>query len=135
MAILKGVKDEINVKVCAEVNADHGKTIKVPFVVMYKKPGTSEAKEVLRKLNPGYDEDGVQLEPEVTDDELMDEYVLGWSDVPTSTGEEFEFSLENLEVMLDVPEYRIALVQGLRDVLLGKAAMRKNLSRPGGRGR
>jgi len=38
MALLKGLKDRIDVKVTAEVMGDMGRKIKVPFVITLKKP-------------------------------------------------------------------------------------------------
>lgn len=134
MAILKGVKDRIDVKVTAEVEGDNGTTIKVPFVVTYKKPPESVAKQLKKSLYPGVDADGIPLESDVTDHELMEEYLLGWSKVPTSTGEEFEFTPENVEAMLEAREYRLALVRGFLSVLLGRDAIRKNSPKRGGRG-
>lgn len=135
MAILKGVQNEIQVKVTAEVDVDLGKIIKVPFVAMYKKPTYEEAKEIQRLLVPEHDEDGSLVRDATSDEDLLDEYLIGWSNVPTSTGEEYEFTPEHVAEMLEVREYRVALIQGFLTVLLGKPAMEKNLSRRGGRGR
>lgn len=117
MAILKGVKSQIDVKITAEIDADNGRTIQVPFLATYRKPPVSETRELLEKINSP---DGVM------DEELIDQYLLGWQNVPTETGEPFPFTAENVAAMLEVREYRAALVKGLLSVVLGKAALQKN---------
>jgi len=136
MAILKGVKDRIDVKVTAVVETDNGKDINVPFVVTYKKCTVPETVEIEEKLKHQFDDAGnITVEP-MSDIDLVKMLVLGWSQVPTQTGEEFEFNDENLDEMLQTREYLVALVTGAKQVLWGKeAALAKNSSRPGLRGR
>lgn len=135
MAILKGVKDRIDVKVTAVVETDNGKDINVPFVVTYRKCGVPETVEIEEKLKRKFDDAGNIVEP-MSDMDLVKMLVLGWAQVPTQTGEEFEFNDENLEEMLSVREYLVALATGAKQVLWGKEAiLAKNSSRPGLRGR
>jgi hypothetical protein len=136
MAILKGVKDRIDVKVTAVVETDNGKDINVPFVVTYKKCTVPETVEIEEKLKTQLDAAGnVTAEP-LSDPDLVKMLVLGWSQVPTQTGEEYEFSDEHLAEMLDTREYLVALVTGAKQVLWGReAVLAKNSMRPGLRGR
>lgn len=135
MTILKGVKDRIDVKVTAVVETDNGKDINVPFVVTYRKCGVPETVEIEEKLRPKFDDAGNIVEP-MSDMDLVKTVILGWAQVPTQTGEEFEFNDENLEEMLSVREYLVALTTGAKQVLWGKEAiLAKNSSRPGLRGR
>lgn len=132
MAILKGVKSEIDVKVTAVIDGDMNTTTKVPFVVRYKKPTFEEGKEIRQRLAVQTPEDEEETGlTTITDEEIAENYIVDWKNVPTSTGEPFEFNPENLEEMMSVREYRRALVQGFLEVLLGKEALRKNSSRRG----
>ena len=117
MSILKGVKDRIDVKVSVDVEGDMGRTVKSTFVATYKKPPVSETKELLVALDSDDAPD---------DESLMAEFLLGWSNVDTTTGDTYEFTPEHVKEMLDVREYRKALVRGFLSVLLGRDALPKN---------
>lgn len=119
--LLKGVKNEIEVRVVAEIAQDLGKTEKVPFRAKYRKPSFSEARATQQSLADGA----------MTDEEVMDQYLLGWRDLKDSNGDEIEFSADNLAVLMEATEYRKALVDGVLEVLLGRDMVaRKNSSRP-----
>lgn len=111
--LLKGVKDRIDVKVVAVVEVDNGEDIKVPFVVTYKKPTIKERQETARQVNEGQKDDL----------DVVREYVLGWSEIPTTTGDPYPFTPENLDEMLQQREYQDALVQGYREVAYGRKAV------------
>lgn len=125
MAILKGVKDRIDIKITAQVEVDNDGIVSVPFVATYRKPKFSEAKEVLLRVHS----------EEVDDRELMDTYLLGWKGLQAEDGSEVEFTPENLTDVLESREYRKALASGLMSVLMGKDALIKNSSRLVGSGR
>jgi len=133
--ILKGVKDKIDVKVTAEIETDNGRTIQVPFMATFKKLNSEDrALARLRFFGENDDDDNVIKEALSTED-LMDEYLLGWSNVPTETGEPFEYTPENLAEMLSAPEYADALYRGAYCAAFGKAALKKILSILGRSGR
>lgn len=136
MAILKGVKDRIDVKVVAECETDNGTTTKVPFVVTFKKPSVTESRDLIERLSDKLDDDGNVILPKITDEELAKEYILGWAGVPTITGEPYEFTPENLAEMMEAREYLAALTRGMNEVLFGReAVIAKNSLRLAGRGR
>jgi len=114
MAILKGVKQEINVRVTAVIPQDLGATIKVPFVVTYRKLKHKERKEALEQIESG----------ELGDFELLEKYVVGWSQLKGADGQDVEFSPEMLEEVADEPEYLQAIIQGFFTAQLGRAAVR-----------
>jgi hypothetical protein len=120
--ILKGVKTEIDVKVTAEVLQDNGRILKVPFMVTFKKPSRSE-NEALIEREKTYDEDTRYTRFKAA---ALKEHVLGWSGVPTATGEEFEFTEENLDAMLEITEYLNALWVSFTAVATGRGALKGN---------
>ena len=118
--ILKGIKDQIDVKVTAEIDGDCGTSINVPFIVTYKKPTKSESIELIKRITG----DGAE---KITDEELVGEYVLGWRELPDQNGEPIPFTPENLQLLTDTREYSSAIATGFQQVLFGrKAVIAKN---------
>jgi hypothetical protein len=127
MTILKGVKSEIDVIVKAEILGDNSQVTTVGFTATYRKLKVSEVQALMARA-PRYqagDDDYLRREAEFRRDSIT-ENLLGWHSVPTTTGEEFAFTPENLGEMLEVPEYRAALWNGLMVAMSGKAALEKN---------
>lgn len=128
--ILKGIKSELEVKVTAEVLTGSGRPTKIPFLVTYKKNGVKATEKVMAK-EPEIPRT-VQDRPEYTravikfQQDVLREHVLGWREVPTETGEPFEFNAENLDAMLDATEYLNALWDGFLSVSSGREALAKN---------
>ncbi|MFT5766736.1 MAG: hypothetical protein ACI9DH_000555 [Halioglobus sp.] len=135
MAILKGVKNKIDVKVTAKLDSDNGRTEQVTFIVTYKKPNVEEQRELQARINPDINDNGDPVVDPITDQEIVDEYVLGWKEVPTETGEPFDFTPENVDAMMSAREYRAAIIEGLLTAVFGKGALAKNSSNRGGLGR
>jgi len=102
MSFLKGVKDEVLVNVRVEVTGDLGKKIIVPFKARYKRLPINEAKVLV---------DNVRADI-MTDEQLIQEVLLGWQDMPGPTGEDVKFSQEALDEAMSVMGYRKALVEG-----------------------
>lgn len=124
MALLKGVKDEVEVRITAQIEIDNGNTLPVTWRAKYRKPSVSEAADIVRSLENG----------ELTDEDVMDKCLLGWRDLKGEGGEDVPYSPEALEAAMQSREYRTALVRGCLEVLLGREALaRKNSSRPGTR--
>lgn len=125
--ILKGIKSSIELNVVAEVLTDNGRTLKVPFLVTYRKPSVSEARDMMSRepLPQDNPREYTQLRTRFQQEVLRDN-VLNWREVPTETGEPFEFSAENLNEMLDATEYLAALWSGFLTVVTGKGALTKN---------
>lgn len=122
--LLKGVKDEIEVRVTAVVEVDNGAEVKVPFRAKYKKPVVDEAAKILKDIDEGVE----------TDQSLMEKYLIGWRELKDANDEPIDFSPEAREVLMRHREYRQALVDGFLEVILGRGmARRKNSSRPGTR--
>lgn len=136
MAILKGVKDRIDVKVEAVCEMDNGTDVKVPFVVTFKKPTVKQLREFHARLADQYDDDGILVRPKATDEELAEEYVLGWSQLLDANGEPVPFNPQTLAEVLDAREYLEAITAGLKEVLYGRGSvMAKNSLRPARPGR
>ena len=110
MSFLRGVKDTIQVKLIAEVQGDMGRVIKVPFRARFKKLRTDETKAVLERIKDGA----------ASDDDLVREYLVDWSEMPGENGDEVEFSPEMLTEAMQVREYREALVRGFMLVTFGR---------------
>ena len=127
MNILKGVKSEIDVKVTAEVRADTGRVIKVPFIARYKKLSVTESEELMDSAPDGWEDqkDFFKKQNKFQVDAIKAN-LLGWREVPTETGEAFDFTDENVDAMLEVPEYKLALWDGLLYAIRGKQALAKN---------
>jgi|GEM_PF-2580549 len=124
MALLKGVKDEVEVRITAQVEIDNGSTLPVTWHAKYRKPPVAEAREIVQAFESG----------ELTDESAMDRYLLGWRGLKGEDGTEIPYSPEVLKKAMQSREYRQALVGGFLEVLLGREAMgRKNSSRPGTR--
>lgn len=117
--ILKGVKDRLDVKVTAKVEQGLGKSEPVTFVATYRRPPSSEVKDLIRQMNDRH------AEP-ISDDDLLDRYLMGWKGLLDAEGEEITFTQENLDQVLEVMEYRVALVDGMTQVVFGKSALAKN---------
>lgn len=61
---------------------------------------------------------------ELNDTQVLDEVLVGWKGVQEDDGSEMEFSPSNLEMLLQIPGMRSAIVQSFFDSLAG--ARRKN---------
>ncbi len=114
MAILKGKKDQIAVKVVAELDGDLGKTIRVPFIAVYKKLTAEEARAVQERLVGG-----------LSDEDLVREHLIEWRDMPGENGETVEFSAEALDEAMTMFGYLRALVNGYMEAQFGKEVLRR----------
>jgi hypothetical protein len=134
MAILKGIKDTIDVDVEAVCAFDCGKVVKVPFVVTYKRPSKRPERKVLVDRLLGYatdekDENGkaIFVESTLTDQEKYAECVLGWRGLLDVDNNEIPFSPEMLAELVDTPDYCDALWEGfLFAYKTGKQVLEKN---------
>lgn len=125
MSVLKGVKDTIEVPITAEVEGDNGRVITVKFKATYRKLRVEEGQEVLRRFELPPDDDDA-----LTDEEAMEKYLIGWRELRGEDGQEIEFAPDVLADAMQVREYRVALVRGFLEALLGREAVqRKNSSR------
>lgn len=117
MSILKGVKEQIDVKVTAEFDSASG-SVRVPFVAVYKRRSAielGELSEVLKRQNLA----------EYVD--LIRDSVVGWRNLDASDGSTLPFSREALDEMVNVPEYLTALIEGLGEAVGNRKALsRKN---------
>jgi hypothetical protein len=145
MAILKGIKETIDVDVEAVCAFDRGTVVKVPFVVTFKRPSKRQARKELIDLIYGYesdeqekDENGkpifvaglpkyVFVESTLTEQERYTECVLGWRDLLDQEGNAIPFTPENLQLLVDTPDYTAALWDGLLFAYKsGKQVLEKN---------
>jgi hypothetical protein len=114
MSLLKGVRSEIDVKIEVPVGDDSGS---VCFVATYRKMTQTQRQQWREKTA-----ERLRTFPEKHDQaEHVREWLLGWRDLKGPTGEEVEFSPENLDVALDAVEYCEALYSGFLDMVNGTA--------------
>lgn len=122
MALLKGKQDQIVIPLTADIDADHGKSIAVDFTATIKLLPYEDAQAVLETINS-------KGKDKPSDETLVRRYVLDW-DMPGPDGEKVRFSDAALAEALSIRGYRVALVEGVMQMLLGKkfmeAARRKN---------
>lgn len=102
MSILKGVQSEVTVNVKAEITGDYGKKIMVPFKARYRRYTIHEAKELMDRVKTD----------DLDDETLINEVLLGWSDLRGNNNETVEFCPEALSEAMSVMGYRKALVEG-----------------------
>lgn len=123
MALLRGKQDQIIIPLTAEIDGDHGATISVDFSATVKKLDYDAAQAVLAKINASTAKD------KLADVDLVRLHVIGW-EMPGEGGELVPFTAANLTAALAERGYRIALVEGVMQMLLGKkfmeSARRKN---------
>lgn len=114
MAIFKGKKNEITLQVTAEMIGDNMAPIKVPFRVTYKKLPVSEAREVMALVK----------DEKLTDENIMERYLVTWADLQGEDGEMIEFSPAARDEAMELDGYRKALVEGWMQVQFGRQAVR-----------
>ena len=113
MALLKGVKDTLQLPLTADLPLDGGKSETVKFSATYRVPPVSEAQEVVNQAAAG----------DLTDREIVDTYLVGW-DMPGDDGTAVPFSEEAVNEAMEYWPYRTALVNGFMTVALGREAVR-----------
>lgn len=65
------------------------------------------------------------MKEEITDTDLAREIVVGWKGINDGSAE-MEFSKENLESVLDVPQLAASIIKAWFQSISGEAARRKN---------
>jgi hypothetical protein len=117
MSFLKGIKDTIEVRCEAIIEQGLERPVKVPFIAKYKKLKVDEAKELLDKAK----------NEEIRDEDIMNETLLGWRNMPGPDGNDVEFCEEALEEAMQHLGYRTALTDGFLEAQFGrKGALGKN---------
>ncbi len=102
--ILRGLKDEINVSVVAEIQGQ-----KIPFTVVYRRRDYDDAMEVLQQIKREARDDDIVGEPYLKEILLTD--IIRWEKLQGEGGE-VEFNPENLAAALQRYGYRMAMYQG-----------------------
>jgi len=126
-SILKGVSDKIWIKTTAKVRQDKGRHIDVPFEVQCLVPSTSRIRELRKEISDDANE--------LTDAQLAQEFIVDW-DMPGADGNKVEFNEQNMDIVLDHPDYIGAIANALTELLFGKEALKaKNSMARGERGR
>jgi hypothetical protein len=103
MSILKGVEDQIEIKVEAVFDTAKG-MVKAPFTAIYKRRNVNELEEM-----------SVVLRQQSMDEyaDLIKGSVVGWRSLEGKNGEAIPFSDDMLDEMVTIPEYLAALIQGM----------------------
>lgn len=97
--VLKGLKDEIDIKGHAKISLGMGKTTNVTFTARFKKLTMKEAQAKIDRVNsPNHDDD-------TTD--VIREDLIEWRDM-VGEGGEVEFNEDNLDSVLNHVEYTAA---------------------------
>jgi len=116
MSILRGVSSEIDIPITVYCARDMGKTLRIGFVIRVKKPNHDECKQVIQKAT----------DKTLVDDELLDEYLLGWSGLEGNEGA-VAYTPENREEVLNAPEYRSEIIDAISSIIRGgKTGVAKN---------
>lgn len=116
MSFLKGVKDQVEVHISVVVAGDLGKKIKVPFKATFQRLSVQDANDVMQKC----------ANEEMTDEDVLRSYLVGWRDLKGANDEEVEFSEDALTEALAVREYRTALIDAYMQVQHGRSFDSKN---------
>ncbi len=103
MSILKGVEDQIEIKVEAVFDTAKG-IVKAPFTAIYKRRNVVELEAMSATLRRQ------QMEEYAS---LIRESVVGWRCLEGKNGEVISYSDETLNEMVTIPEYLAALIQGM----------------------
>lgn len=113
--ILKGVKEQIDVKVEAYVRGDCGQVTTVPFVMTFKRMTSSQRKVWREEVN-----DIMAHNPAGFDKaRYIKEWAAGWKKIPTTTGEELPFDEEHLDMVCEEIDYLEAMYRGFLDMVNG----------------
>jgi hypothetical protein len=88
-------------QVKVDIPSDNGKTVPKAFGAVFKRLSQSELDGVSDRL----------AAKELTDSGLIDEVMVGWSDVQDEDGTVLEFNDKNLAALLDVFPVRPTLVK------------------------
>lgn len=114
MNIFKGTRDEIAVRCEAVLLQDDGKELRVPFNARFRKLKTSEAEELLQRMESS----------ETTKNQIITDHLVRWEKMPHADGGEVEFSAEVLSQALEEIEYREALFRGFLESQFGRRVLR-----------
>lgn len=124
-SILKGATDRIWIKTEAKVRAEDGGTITVPFKLYCKRPTSAQIADIRERMHTG----------DVHDADIAREHVIDWQ-LPGADGEPLEFSADNLDILLDQPDYLKAVGTAMLELLFGPEVLKsKNSTSSGASGR
>lgn len=126
MAFVLKQSDTYSWPVSFDVPADGGRFIKQTFDAEFKRPTQARIVEIqeavmkrLRAIQNDEDTDGL-----ITDLEIADEILVGWSGIDDGEGAEVPYSEKAKEQVLNVPAVSASIVEAFFDSL--KGAKRKN---------
>ena len=126
MAFVLKQSDTYSWPVSFDVPADGGRFVKQTFDAEFKRPTQARIVEIqeavmkrLRAIQNDQDTDGL-----ITDLEIADEILVGWSGIDDGEGAEVPYSQKAKEQVLNVPAVSASVVEAFFDSL--KGAKRKN---------
>lgn len=126
MAFVLKQSDTYSWPVTFDIPVDGGRHQKQTFDAEFKRPTQSRIVEIqeavmkrLRAIQRDEETDGM-----ITDQEIADEILVGWSGVEDGEGGEVPFSEKNKQQVLDVPAVTASIVEAFFDSI--KGAKRKN---------
>lgn len=103
-----------NIKV--DVPLDMGKTERQTFIMEFRRLSVAETKELIEEAQS----------KEVSDEDMMRRYAVGWEGVVDDDGNDLTFSNANLDAVLDITYVRKAIMGAFIEDVFGKEATRKN---------
>lgn len=117
--VLKGIKNEITLKVTVHAMDDLGMETPVDIHLTFKKiHDPKKVQEIITAAENG----------ETDDLTVMRDYLIGWHGVEFEDNEPVPFDDEHLEMVMSVREYKDAIVDGFTQVQLGYSNLKaKNL--------
>jgi hypothetical protein len=101
MSFLKGVKDQIEVNVTVKIASDLGELVEVPFKATFKRLKRSAMLALIEKNKTS----------EISDDEILTKYLVGWRDLEGADGEPVAFSKKNLAEVCESSDYLGTLIE------------------------
>lgn len=107
--------------VTVEVPSGDGKSITHKFAVLFSRKSQDELDELYRRMNAAKLQEGEQL---LTDDELLNQVLVGWEDVLDDQDRPLDFTPDNFNALKNIYPTRPTLVQSFFDSI--KTAKRKN---------
>ena len=111
MGILRGTSDTIEVKAKAAISEDLGKVRNLTFKVTFQRRGREAVQEIIANLNDS--------DSDVTVGSILRDDLVGWRELEGEGGE-VDYTADNLDAMIDHPEYCKALFDAWGSAQMGR---------------
>lgn len=103
-------------EIAVDVPLDMGKTERQKFTIELKRLSVSETKTLISEAQ----------DRSLSDEEMMKRYCIGWSGLVDTDGSDLEYNSVNLELVMDIPYIRKAIMDAFVEDVFGRDSARKN---------